>query len=139
MFSFEGDYRRKPQQNLAGASRRDEKAVLLQHAQFERSKREQQRKRHNSAVKIQACVRSFMTRKIVHKQLRYEFDEFQRTIRSRNITIDELFPCFQKLLFFYNHNLDADRLIWILQLSLKHQEVIKLRAIKFSDWLWRLR
>jgi len=62
MYSFEGDYRRKPQQNLSGASRRDERAVLLQHAQLERLKREQQRKKHDAALKIQAHIRSFVTR-----------------------------------------------------------------------------
>nr|CAD7573251.1 unnamed protein product [Timema californicum] len=40
MYSFEGEFRRKPQQNLAGASRKHEREELLQRVQIERYKRE---------------------------------------------------------------------------------------------------
>lgn len=139
MYSFEGDYRRKPQQNLAGASRRDEKSVLLQHAQLERLKREQQRKKHNAALKIQALVRGFIIRKNTKIIKRTEFDEEQQINGRRNLNLDELTIYFQKLLFFYNHTLDANRLIWILQHFLKHQQEIKQKCVNCSDWLWRLR
>ncbi|EFN77772.1 ubiquitin-protein ligase E3C isoform X1 [Harpegnathos saltator] len=139
MYSFEGDYRRKPQQNLSGASRRDEKAVLLQHAQLERLKREQQRKKHVAALKIQAYVRSFIIRKLVCAQKRREFDEAQQVTGRRNLTLEELVPYLRKLLFFYNHALDANRLIWILQHFLKHQKEIKLKSVNSLQWLWRLR
>lgn len=138
MYSFEGDYRRRPQQNLSGASRRDEKAVLLQHAQLERLKREQQRKKHNAALKLQACVRSFLTRKLVYTQKREEFDEAQQAA-NRNLNLDELLSYLQKLLFFYNHSVDSKRLIWVLQHFLKHQKEIKFMSINSSQWLWRLR
>lgn len=139
MYSFEGDYRRKPQQNLSGASRRDEKAVLLQHAQLERLKREQQRKKHVAALKIQAYVRSFVIRKLVCAQKRREFDEAQQVAGRRNLTLEELVPYLRKLLFFYSRALDANRLIWILQHFLKHQKEIKLKSINSLQWLWRLR
>lgn len=139
MYSFEGDYRRKPQQNLSGASRRDEKSVLLQHAQLERLKREQQRKKHDASLKIQAYVRSFVTRRLVGAQKRREFDEAQQVVGRRNLSLEELVPYLRKLLFFYNHALDANRLIWILQHLLKHQKEIKLKSINSSQWLWRLR
>ncbi|XP_006621472.1 ubiquitin-protein ligase E3C [Apis laboriosa] len=139
MYSFEGDYRRKPQQNLAGASRRDEKSVLLQHAQLKRLKREQQRKKHNAALKIQAFVRGFIIRKNTKIIKRTEFDEEQQINGRRNLNLDELTIYFQKLLFFYNHTLDANRLIWILQHFLKHQQEIKQKCVNCSDWLWRLR
>lgn len=138
MYSFEGDYRRRPQQNLSGASRRDEKAVLLQHAQLERLKREQQRKKHNAALKLQARVRSFLTRKLVCTQKREEFDEAQQAA-NRNLNLDELSSYLQKLLFFYNHSVDSKRLIWVLQHFLKHQKEIKFMSINSSQWLWRLR
>ncbi|KYN18133.1 PREDICTED: ubiquitin-protein ligase E3C [Trachymyrmex cornetzi] len=139
MYSFEGDYRRKPQQNLSGASKRDERAVLLQHAQLERLKREQQRKKLDAALKIQARIRSFVTRKLVCAQKRKEFDEAQQAAGRRNLSLEELVPYLRKLLFFYNHALDANRLIWILQHFLKHQREIKLKSISSSQWLWRLR
>lgn len=139
MYSFEGDYRRKPQQNLAGASRRDERTVLLQHAQLERLKREQQRKKHDAALKIQAHVRSFVIRRLTCAQKRKEFDEAQQMAGRRNLSLDELVPYLRKLLFFYNHILDANRLIWVLQHFLKHQRDIKLKSISSAQWLWRLR
>jgi hypothetical protein len=38
--NFEGDYRRRPQQNLAGASRKDGRHELLTKAQEERRRRQ---------------------------------------------------------------------------------------------------
>lgn len=42
MYSFEGDFRRKPQQNLAGASaqRKTDRDSLIQQSQQQRQKRE---------------------------------------------------------------------------------------------------
>lgn len=139
MFSFEGDYRRKPQQNLAGASRRDEKAALLQHAHLERLKREQERNKHNATVKIQAHVRSFLIRQAVKKQERYEFDILQRTVGGNQISTDELVPFIKKLLLFYNYKSDGNRLIWLLQHILKLQKEVKLLSAASSEWLWRVR
>lgn len=139
MYSFEGDYRRKPQQNLAGASRRDGKSVLLQHVQLERLKRKQQRKKHNAVLKIQALTRGFIVRKHMKMAKRKEFDEEQQISGRRNLNLDELTIYFQKLLFFYNHTLDASRLVWMLQHFLKHQEEIKQKCVNCPEWLWRLR
>lgn len=139
MYSFEGDYRRKPQQNLAGASRRDEKSVLLQHAQFERSKREQQRLRHNAALKVQAVVRGFIVRKRMKIAKRKEFDEDQQATGRRNLSLDDLIIYFRRLLFFYDRNVDAGRLVWTLQHFLKHQQEITQKCVYCPDWLWRLR
>ncbi|XP_072763602.1 ubiquitin-protein ligase E3C [Anoplolepis gracilipes] len=139
MYSFEGDYRRKPEQNLAGASRQEGRTVLLQHAQLERLKREQQRKKHDAALKIQAHVRSFVARRLACAQKRKEFDEAKQAAGNKNLSLDELIPHLKKLLFFYNHNLDAKRLIWVLQHFLKHHKDIKLKSINSFEWLWRMR
>ncbi|CAB0034239.1 unnamed protein product [Trichogramma brassicae] len=139
MFSFEGDYRRKPQQNLAGASRRDEKATLLKHAQLERIKREQQRKKHNSTVKIQAFVRSFIVRQRIKKYQRCEFDQLQQAISSQPINSDKLLPLVKKLIFFYEYKYDGNRLIWLLQNIIKLQKEIKTGTNSASKWFWRIR
>lgn len=138
MYSFEGDYRRKPQQNLSGASRRNDRSVLLQHAQVERLKREQQRKKYDAALTIQAYVRGFVTRKLVCAQKRSEFDEAQQAVGRRNLSLEELVLYLRKLLFFYNYTSDANRLIWVLQHFLKHHKEIKLKSTN-SQWQWRLR
>ncbi|XP_043264433.1 ubiquitin-protein ligase E3C [Colletes gigas] len=142
MYIFEGDYRRKPQQNLAGASRRNdrsEKSVLLQHVQFERSKREQQRRRHNAVLKIQAVVRGFVVRKHVRMIVRKEFDEEQLITGRRNLNLDDLAIYFRKLLFFYDYTVDTGRLVWTFQHFLKHEQEIKRKCINCPEWLWRLR
>lgn len=139
MYSFEGDYRRKPQQNLSGASRRNERSVLLQHAHLSRLKREQERKKHNAALKVQAYVHGFVTRKLVCAQKRGEFDQAQQIAGRRNLSLDELVPYLQRLLFFYNYTSDANRFIWMLQHFLKHQKEIKLKSLSSSQWMWRLR
>lgn len=139
MFCFEGDFRRKPQQNLAGASRRDEKAALLQHAQLERLKREQERNKHNATVKIQAYVRSFLIRQEVKKQERNEFDLLQQSVGGNQISMDELEPLIKKMLLFYNYKSDGNRLIWLLQHVLKLQKEIKSLSASSSEWLWRIR
>lgn len=139
MYSFEGDYRRKPQQNLAGASRRDEKAALLQHAQLERLKREQLRQRHDSAVKIQAQIRQFVTRQLRRKHERHNFDAAHKTFANRQPRLEEIVPLLRRLLFFYDEIVDASRLIWILRLALKHHEEIKQLTATSPEWSWRLR
>lgn len=40
MYSFEGEFRRLPEQNLSGASRKEEREELLLRAHVERLKRE---------------------------------------------------------------------------------------------------
>lgn len=40
MYSFEGDFRREPEQNYAGASVREPVSNLIQRARYEREKRE---------------------------------------------------------------------------------------------------
>ena len=40
MFSFEGEYRRKPVQSLGGVSKHQQRESLLQKAQIERTKRQ---------------------------------------------------------------------------------------------------
>lgn len=139
MYSFEGDYRRKPQQNLAGASRRDEKAALLQHAQLERLKREQLRQRHDAAVKIQSQIRQFVTRQLKRKHERDNFDTAHKALANKQPSLQEVVPLLRRLLFFYDVDSDASRLIWILRHVLKHHEEIKRLTATSAVWSWRLR
>ncbi|XP_015521284.1 ubiquitin-protein ligase E3C [Neodiprion lecontei] len=139
MYSFDGDYRRKPQQNLAGASRRDEKAVLLQHAQLERLKREQQRQRHDAAVKIQAQIRQFVTRQLKREHERHNFDVAQKALGNNPPSLEEISPLLRQLLFFYDEALDGSRLLWILRHVLKDHKRIKELTTISTEWSWRLR
>lgn len=136
MYSFEGDYRRKPQQNLAGASKRNEKAVLLQHAHFERMKREEYRQRNNAAIKIQAQTRSFLARQLMKKAIRCEFDNEKAQWCSKHIDIDNLVPFVRALHFFYNSTNDSSRFIWLLEHILPNtKNILK----KHHEWQWKIK
>ncbi|KAG8224519.1 hypothetical protein J437_LFUL004210 [Ladona fulva] len=102
MFSFDGDFRRKPQQDLSGSTRKEKREALLQRAQSERLKREESRRQHNSAILIQAFYRGHRTRCILRSKLREDFD---RMIRESNIsqwTVEDLVQPLSYLLAFYS-------------------------------------
>ncbi|XP_034947102.1 ubiquitin-protein ligase E3C [Chelonus insularis] len=136
MYSFEGDYRRKPQQNLAGASKRNEKSVLLQHAQHERMKREEFRRRNNAAVKIQAQTRSYLIRQLMKKKCRQEFDYAKSLSNSKFLNATTLVPFTSTLLFFYNPVEDSARLIWLLeQILINKKQIFSI----VGEWSWRIK
>lgn len=136
MFSFEGDYRRKPQQNLAGASKRNEKSVLLQHAHLERMKREEYRRRNDAALKIQAYTRSFLIRQSIKKESRREFDNAKAKINTKFITLEILSPYVSTLLFFYHSKEDSARLVWLLEQVLANKKQILVNNL---EWPWRIK
>ncbi|XP_052758997.1 ubiquitin-protein ligase E3C [Galleria mellonella] len=119
MYSFEGDFRRKPQQNLAGASaqRKTDRNALILQSQQQRQKREEHRKRLNSTIKIQAYIRSFLIRKHCKQDAREQFDKyFLGANPDDQVLISSLVA---KVLFFYDDKQDCQRLVSISQLLLK--------------------
>ncbi|KAM3967776.1 LOW QUALITY PROTEIN: ubiquitin-protein ligase E3C [Aphomia sociella] len=119
MYSFEGDFRRKPQQNLAGASaqRKTDRNALILQSQQQRQKREEHRKRFNSTIKIQAFVRSYLTRKHCKQHERDEFDNIFLKVNPDDHTL--ITALVAKVLFFYDDKQDSSRLVSISQLLLK--------------------
>ncbi|XP_073957792.1 ubiquitin-protein ligase E3C-like [Choristoneura fumiferana] len=119
MYSFEGDFRRKPQQNLSGASsqRKTDRDALILQTQQQRQKREEHRKRLNSTIKIQAYVRSYLTRKHCKQNEREEFDNIFPKVSADNA--DMLCALVSKILFFYDDKEDSSRLVSVSQLLLK--------------------
>ncbi|CAH0727473.1 unnamed protein product, partial [Brenthis ino] len=119
MYSFEGDFRRKPQQNLAGASaqhKTDRDALILQ-LQQQRQKREEHRKRLHSTIKIQAYVRSYLIRKQCKQSEREEFDSIFAKVKNNDQTLITLL--LSKILFFFDDKKDCTRLVSVSQLLLK--------------------
>ncbi|XP_077295571.1 ubiquitin-protein ligase E3C isoform X2 [Arctopsyche grandis] len=119
MYSFEGEFRRRPQQNLAGASAYQNlsRDALLKKAHQERIKREDYKKRLISTIKIQAYVRSFINRIKCKNNQRSLFD----SCLHQNSTLNEieLILLIRRLLFFYDQQKDSSRLIFISQQLLK--------------------
>ncbi|XP_061385742.1 ubiquitin-protein ligase E3C isoform X2 [Danaus plexippus] len=119
MYSFEGDFRRKPQQNLAGASgqRKTDRNTLILQTQQQRQKREEHRKRLHSTIKIQAYVRSYLTRKHFKQSERDEFDIIFPKANTEDLVL--ISSLLTKILFFYDVKKDCSRLVAISQLLLK--------------------
>lgn len=111
MYSFEGEYRRKPEQCLAGASYITERNELLQHARQQRQKREEHRKRTRSTILIQAFCRSYLTRKKIKGIERIKFDGIVQDLKSQPLSENVLNILVKKLLFFYSEEEDRNRLV----------------------------
>lgn len=111
MFSFEGDYKRTPIQNLGGASQSSDRETLIRKAQQERQKRAELRRQNNGATVIQSYARSFILRQRIKEQERREFDHL--VSQSGQVTNDNLELLMKKILFFYyiKNQRDGERLV----------------------------
>ncbi|XP_039276573.1 ubiquitin-protein ligase E3C isoform X2 [Nilaparvata lugens] len=140
MYSFEGKFKSSPEQNLAGASRKEGRNELLQRAHLERMKREESRQRQHSAVCIQSLIRRFLCRQKYLAIERQEFDEIVKRLGS-NLPDESTFTVLiQKLLFFYQRSLDGSRLLWISNHTLRHYTrlLITVNQPESQIWRWRL-
>ncbi|KAI5104642.1 ubiquitin-protein ligase E3C, partial [Silurus meridionalis] len=124
MFSFEGDFKRTRNVSLGGASKKEEKTSLLQRTQEERRKREDERRRLKNTIIIQSYIRGFQERKRQHGIQRSYFDccvcDGQRSSGSTLPDAVPLSLLIRRLLFFYRHSEDTQRLIWLCQCLVKH-------------------
>lgn len=119
MYSFEGEFRRRPIQSLGGASKHQQRDIFLQKTQLERQKREETRRQNKSAVIIQAFFRGCQTRAIQKQLLRQEF-EFIQSNNQQNVNIETLSKLMNHLRFFFDKEKDAGKLVWISQLIIKN-------------------
>lgn len=105
--NFDGDFRRRPQQNLAGASSKLTRQDVIQRAQQERLKRENERQKLRSTLCIQSYTRSYIARKNVKNELRIQFNNLKSNFKSG----DNLEPLVVMILFFYSPSKDIDNLV----------------------------
>lgn len=114
MFGFDGEYRRKPQQNLGGVSTSSDRDTIIRKAAEERNKRNQLRRETNGAIVIQSYSRSFIHRQRRKRYERDQFDEFLKTHRAQ-LQDDSLAFLLRRLIFFYNtkESRDGERLVSI--------------------------
>lgn len=139
MFSFDGDFKRRPQQDFGGSSsHKTDRMELIRKAKMERQKREDVRNRENSAVVIQSHVRSFIIRQRIKKQQREIFDEFLK-LKGVNSEEDLIFLLRKILFFYYIKNVkDGERLIVLCQYLIKNPNSIYKNVIN-KLWLYRIR
>ncbi|XP_968359.1 ubiquitin-protein ligase E3C [Tribolium castaneum] len=122
-YSFEGNYRTKPEQNLSGASKKISRDVLLQKTHEERRKRQEQRLKLQSAQLLQSHIRSYLVRKHKKEEERAYYDN-----NFENIPIQVLLS---KLLFFYDPVKDNMRLYQISERLL--QQNVQINQALGSD------
>lgn len=106
MFSFDGNYKRAPSQNLGGISHNNDRETLIKRAQQERQKRAEIRKQHTGAVVIQSFVRSFLIRIKCKQKARFAFDQYLQSTGLKNTEqLEYLLKC---ILFFYHNKNEKD-------------------------------
>ncbi|CAH1168753.1 unnamed protein product [Phyllotreta striolata] len=130
-YSFEGNSRTKPEQNLSGASKKMTKDILLQKTHEERRKRQEQRLKLQSAELLQSHIRSYIDRKHKKEEERILFDELEG---SGNIQV-----LLSKLLFFYDPREDKARLFKLANKLVQLNEGISNRMVTDSSFCWLIK
>lgn len=114
MFSFDGDYKRTPLQNLGGVSQNNDRETVIKRAQQERQKRAEIRKQNLGAVTIQSAVRSYFIRKNCKEHERQLFSHYYQQYGL--INEEHLSFLIKRILFFYDKDNveDIERLVRLI-------------------------
>lgn len=142
-YLFEGDFRRRPNQNLSGASRSLARGELLQQAAEQRQNREDIRKREQSSIKIQSVWRGYRCRNFLRMQMRATFDNIIGNIRSqdepRKLSENELEILTREFILYFHSKADQHRFDALIDLILKNEEaVIKWKEKEPKAWLHKM-
>ncbi|XP_058118357.1 ubiquitin-protein ligase E3C [Anopheles ziemanni] len=139
MFNFDGEFRRRPQQNLGGASQKTDRLTVIRKAQQERQKREEARRQQNGAIVIQSAVRSFIQRQQTKHRERGKFDEYRKANGIRNG--HDLEYLTKRILFFYQQQTgqDGDRLIFLCQYMIKNPGETFKHVASEVIWTYRIK
>ncbi|KAI0217696.1 Ubiquitin-protein ligase E3C [Lamellibrachia satsuma] len=124
MYSFEGDFRRKPVQALGGVQKKEHRDALIERRQEERREREQSRRQQQSAVIIQAFCRASTVRKKQYAIIRQAFDQLCQQSQHVPDEMTTLSTLVRYLLFFYSGREDVLRLTWLCQKLLKGKDMV---------------
>ncbi|XP_055534265.1 ubiquitin-protein ligase E3C [Wyeomyia smithii] len=139
MFNFDGDFRRRPQQNLGGVSQKSDRLSIIRKAQQERQKREEVRRQQHGATVIQSSARSFVQRQTVKRREREHFDEYRKVNGLKRLPDLEYLT--KRIIFFYHakNSKDGDRLIFLCQYLIKNQKETFEVATSEPIWIYRLK
>ena len=120
---FDGQFKSKPNINLAGSSRLQSRDNLINQAIAERKKREQERKQQLSATKIQSLFRSYMIRKQLRHEYRLKFEALFSSSQSQTHTDAELKLLLSYFVTFYDPKIDQDVLSKFSQFVVRTKHV----------------
>lgn len=141
-YLFEGEFRRRPNQNLSGASRSLARGELLQQAAEQRQNREDTRKREQASLKIQSVWRGHQEREILGTQMRNRFDELIGEVKSRrngSFIESEFTTLTREFVLLYHSKLDEQRLDALIKLILDNKDsVLKSKARDPKSWCLKI-
>ncbi|KAJ8920591.1 hypothetical protein NQ315_004730 [Exocentrus adspersus] len=130
-YSFEGNSKTKPEQNLSGASKKLTRDILLQKTHEERRKRQEQRIKQQSAEMLQSHIRSYIVRKHKKDEERLIFDNEENTASIQVLL--------SKLLFFYDYKDDKLRLFKVTESLINHNaEILRYMDVDPS-FMWLIK
>ncbi|CAH3047243.1 unnamed protein product [Porites evermanni] len=142
MFSFDGQFKSRRVVSLGGASKKEQRTSLIQRTQAERQKREELRRQNASALKIQSFLRGEWIRHQQYEFHRGAFDEKMNSVEKSKVipAAPDVKILLQRLLFFYCHSKDSQRLIWMCQFLLKNRNIVnQLQSEDHSSWLHQIK
>ena len=127
MYSFEGQFRRRPQVRLGGNSGAERREQAIQRAQLERSRRAQTERHQLCAGRLQAFVRGCLSRARLRRALRDEYDAMWAAERAALAAAEApevglVRRLVARLCWFYRAEEEGDwrRLVALCQLLLRH-------------------
>lgn len=123
-YLFEGEFRRKPAQNMSGASKILPREQLLQAAAEERLTREGYRQKEKAAVKIQSLWRSYQCMKTQAVQMRLKFDSIFAITRNSNLFTEDtnqFDSSISEFLIFYQRKYDENRLLNLIDIIMANK------------------
>ncbi|XP_071542676.1 ubiquitin-protein ligase E3C [Panulirus ornatus] len=141
MWSFDGDYRRKPQQRLGGASRlrNIERSELLNQLKSDREERERQRRREVAAVTIQSWTRAMLSQKLTKQALRQQCDHDLAHAKVYGISENSAIRLIALLIRIFNPREDCERLLVTCQLVIRERKhLTEWICGSLSRWIYLL-
>ncbi|GAB0090048.1 ubiquitin-protein ligase E3C [Sergentomyia squamirostris] len=137
MYNFNGDFRRRPEQNFSGQSTKPDRESVIRRAQLERMKREEARQQETSAFVIQSFFRSAFYRQAVKAHERRNFDS---AIQITGITVQQLDYLLKRFIFFFDPSRtdDCQRLVTICEIVIQQSDAIFNNVLRNNVWKYRL-
>lgn len=134
-YLFEGDFRRRPAQNLSGASRSLTGLELLQQAALQRQNREDTRRREIAALTIQSQWRGHRVREQLASSMRQKFDSI---IAESKFDINIFETLCRGLITSFRRRQDEDRFKLLVDLMMKYPDVV-LESKRKNSLIWSFR
>lgn len=111
---------------------------MIENAALERKKREESKKHTQFAIRFQANLRRYLARKKWQEVFRKEYDEKLSQITD-NVNVNLLSYLAKRLIFFYSHSRDVDRIIFFNKILCENKSTViqqqKLHQKQWNCWL----